>query len=489
MNLDTLVLPTDTRPVDALIKANEIDAPDDYHLYASPSQPMKVARRLIGDMFTTIDGHLLLRYWRGDWWAYSGTRWEQVEDLDVREPIWERLEEVTYIKKADEESPWDPAPDKINKLMEPLAIKTRLPTDLDAPFWATTKQRSSTVVSMNNGLFNFHTNQLEPHNPDFFTDWSLPFDYDPEATCPTWEAFLGDIFSHDPAGHHLIQEFFAYGLSGRTDLHKALLLQGPPRSGKGTISRTFKQIMGVDNVVSPSLHSLGSEFGLAELIGKPLAIIEDGRADDIRRDSSAVEKILNIVGEDAVSINRKNRDYWNGTLPTRIMLVSNEIPRFLDASGAITNRFMSVKLEKSYEENPDTTLGARINQELPGIFNWALEGMTRLNETNKFTRPATMTAMQDTMKDLASPLQIFVDEYYTITGDDDDVLALKEVSSQYRAWCESEGRNSVNQETLRQRLEALDPKITVKNTRVDGRKNRWVFGLQPLALRDFSTQS
>ncbi|HAT1137368.1 TPA: hypothetical protein I8W03_001379, partial [Corynebacterium striatum] len=92
---------------------------------------------------------------------------------------------------------------------------------------------------MNNGILDFRTRKFRPsHTPALFTTWHLPFDYDPHAECPTFEAFLNSIFEHDPAGRKTVQEFAGYAVSGRTDLQKALVIIGPARGGKGTLSRT-----------------------------------------------------------------------------------------------------------------------------------------------------------------------------------------------------------------------------------------------------------
>lgn len=464
-----------------LVAAGELDATDNFDVYPPAQLPMSVARRLVADLFTS-DQHRTLARWRGDFWTWEGAAWKQVEDeLDVKGPLWERLEKVTI--KGDnegEERPWAPTTAKVQNLMEPLAILSRNRDSVDAPMWLDNAERpdAARVVSMNNGLLDLHTRNLTPHTPTYFNTWALDFDYNAQATCPTWSTFLADIFEHDPAGEQFLQELAGYYVSGRLDQHKAGMIIGPPRGGKGVISRTFKRLVGLDNTVSPSLHSIGSEFGMAELVGKPLAIVEDARADGDHRSNLAVERLLNVIGEDALSINRKNRDYWNGTLPTRFLLVSNEVPRFLDSSGAITNRFIVVRLHKSFAANPDTTLGHRINQELSGIFNWALEGLDRLDRQGHFTRPATMDEMIDLMSDLASPVKKFLDEQYTVTGDQSHYIRVSDVHTKFKLWCEEQELKPLNRDTFVQRLTAAEPNVSSKNTVVPGnKKTRWIFGL------------
>jgi hypothetical protein len=58
---------------------------------------------------------------------------------------------------------------------------------------------------------------------------------------------------------------------------KAFLSVGPKRSGKGTIAQVLTRLLGADNAVAPTLAGLGTNFRLAPLIGKRVAIISDAR--------------------------------------------------------------------------------------------------------------------------------------------------------------------------------------------------------------------
>ncbi|MGP5241966.1 DNA primase family protein [Corynebacterium flavescens] len=469
--------PIDPRNTLQLVKSGEVEAPEEFDSYPSPAMPMGAARRLVSDLFTTAE-HKTLVFWRGDWWQWQRSSWARADsDLEVKGPIWHRLEEVTFSSKDDEPKPWAPTPAKVSNIMEPLAILTRIPDATPAPVWLD-GTAPAPLVSMNNGLLNIRTRELTGHTPAFFNTWALEFDYIPDAQCPIWDRFCAQVFAHDPKGALLLQEFAGYLISGRGDLHKALLIVGPPRGGKGTISRTLHALIGAANVVSPSLSNLGSEFGLAPLIGKPLAVVEDARADDDRRNNTTVERLLNIVGQDAVSVNRKNKDYWHGTLPTRFILISNETPRFLDSSGAIANRFMSVRLKASFADNPDTHLGEKLHKELPGIFNWALAGLRRLGKQGHFTRPATMDEMDDLLSDMASPVAQFLDEYYIVTGAQADVEKVTDAFGQYKMWAELQGMRPMVRDTFVQRFQAVNPGIEYKNTRLNGRPGRWFFGIR-----------
>ena len=470
-----------------LVASGELDEGGNWHEYPSPSRPYDVAQRATKEMFTTQDSGLkTLIYWSGDFWRYTGTHYALVKDeLEVKELLWQRLNRVHYLGKEGEELPWSPTTAKINGLIEPLKILNRVDSDMPAPSWLPQSDTfgldAKHVISTANGLLDLKGRYQVAHTPGLFTTWSLPFDYDPTAQCARWHKFLEEVFAHDPKGADLLQEFAGYLISGRTDLHKALLVIGPPRGGKGVISHIVQQLIGTANSVSPSLNALASEFGLEGLIGKPLAVVEDARSTD--KQNIIVERLLNITSEDEIGVNRKGIPYWYGQLPTRIMMFSNEMPRLFDSSGAITTRFMSIRLKQSFVDNPDPHLKDKLRAELPGIFNWALQGLDRLNHNNGvFTRPDTMDEMQDLMSDMSSPINRFFEEEYDVTGDLEDVLEVSTVMEVFKQWWEDQGGDKApNRDTFISRATAAVPELVYKNTHLHGTKKRWFFGIRTKA--------
>src|SRR5262249_59413215 len=138
-----------------------------------------------------------------------------------------------------------------------------------------------------------------------------------------------------PPAQDLLQEWFGYVLSGRTDLQKMLLMNGPTRGGRGTIGRVLTALMGKDSVAGLKLDDLGENFGMAHLIGKPLAIVGDERFSGSRM-SAGVPALLMITGEDTIPVNRKDRTRWNGRVPARGMRCCKELQKPADAAGAIS---------------------------------------------------------------------------------------------------------------------------------------------------------
>ncbi|WP_329532852.1 phage/plasmid primase, P4 family [Streptomyces sp. NBC_01450] len=343
-----------------------------------PTNPLAVARRLLPD-WQTEDGRLVCRRWRASWMRWNGSCWREMDEAQIRAGMYTRLEYAVYQAPGKdgqtEERDWAPTKQKIGNLLDALGAITLLPTDTDAPAWidgqGATGQDEGPIVACENGLLRIQDRALLPHGPEFFNLVSVPFAYDPDASAPTWERFLAQVWPEDPDTIAALQEWFGYVLSGRTDQQKILLIVGPSRSGKGTIARVLKALVGKENLAGPTLAGLGTNFGLSTLVGKSLAIISDARLSG-NDNSQVVERLLTISGDDTIDIDRKYREPWTGKLPSRLMILSNELPHFGDSSGVIANRFILLSMRVSWLGKEDPTLTDRLTAEMPGILNWAL---------------------------------------------------------------------------------------------------------------------
>ncbi|MFJ8857049.1 phage/plasmid primase, P4 family [Streptomyces sp. NPDC102451] len=428
-----------------------------------PSHPMAVARRLLPD-WQTEDGKLVCRRWRASWMRWTGTCWREIDEAQVRKGMYERLEHAVFRvpgkEGATEERDWAPTKPKISNLLDALGAVTLLPTDTDVPAWLDGAEVSEPddgpIVACANGLLRIRDRALRAHTPGFFNLVSVPFDYDPDATAPTWERFLSQVWPDDPDAITALQEWFGYVLSGRTDLQKILLMVGPSRSGKGTIARVLKALVGKENLAGPTLAGLGTNFGLATLVGKSLAIISDARLSG-NDNSQVVERLLTISGDDTIDVDRKYREQWTGKLPSRLMILSNELPHFGDSSGVIANRFVLLSMRVSWLGKEDPTLTDRLTAEMPGILNWALDGLARLQQTRRITEPVSSRDAVTTMRDTASPTSAFVRERCT-TGPACTV-PVDDLWTVWREWAEDNGVRAGTKQVFGRNLLSLIPQL------------------------------
>lgn len=315
------------------------------------------------------------------------------------------------------------------------------------------------IVACSNGLLHVGTRKLLELTPLFFNRVAVPFEYEPTAPEPVrWLQFLNQLWPDDPESIAALQEFFGYVLSGRTDLHKIMLLIGPTRSGKGTIARLLAALLGKGNVAGPTLASLETNFGLSPLLGKPLAVVSDARlaGGNVHQ---VVERLLSISGEDLLTVDRKYREPWSGKLPSRFLILSNELPRFGDASGAIANRFVVLAMHQSFLGKENHTLTDELTRELAGILSWSLDGLDRLNQQGKFTEPKASTDSILALQDLVSPVAAYVRDNCDV-GIGYEIL-IDDLFADWRTWCEDNGHKPGSVQTF-----GRDPRVVIPHLRV-----------------------
>jgi putative DNA primase/helicase len=436
-------------------------------LLPPPSDPMAVARIFIEQRYTQQGTHTL-RYWCGSWWKWHTTHWAEVEQRTVRSLLYHFTEKALYSDPKKGLLPWAPTCRRIGDLMEALGACTILSDHLLQPCWLDDRL-GGPIVAVRNGLLDVNTRELHAHSPFYFCTVSVPFDYD--ASAPESRRFLNfldELWPQEPEAIDALGEWFGYVISGRLDLQKILLMVGPTRGGKGVLARILAALVGKPNVCGPTLSSLNSEFGLAPLIGKSLAVVSDARFSG-RNSGPVVERMLSISGEDTLTVNRKYREQWSGKLPTRLHVISNELPHLGDASTAIVGRFIILILSRSWLGKENHELELQLLEELPGILNWSLDGLARLNRNDgRFTRVPSAEEAIITMSDLASPVAAFVRDRCTLHANLQ--VGVDELHAAFKQWCEEGEYQKSSKAVFGRNLMAACR--TVRKARVGGRTSR-----------------
>lgn len=433
---------------------------------SSPGQPMKVAREIL-EMRERP-----LRWWQGAYYEHQGRHWAETSDDLIKRWIYRATEDANYVgvdsKGETVVKAWAPTGGKVANVHDALSRGV-----------VQTEHEPVRIMAMTNGVLDPGTRTLTAHDVDTFNLSSLPFAYDPDATCPQWLEFLDSTLPGDREAHETLAEWMGYVLSGRTDLQKIGVLVGPTRCGKGTISRVLKAMVGPGGWAAPTLARFGSEFGMASLIGKGLAVMGDVRWTS-KYVIDAVPIMLGISGEDGFTIPRKHIGDWIGTLPTRLMLMSNDAPVFTDVSGALAGRMIYVAFHRSFLGAEDLRLESRLMGELPGILNWALNGLDRVSELGTFTQSAASLELAAEVDRDASPVKAWIDDRCLL--DPSSTVTLEALLSSYRDWLNTENMNlSPSSNRLSRDLKSAfgDQGVTVdRKPNGAGGKHRVVTGIR-----------
>jgi putative DNA primase/helicase len=171
---------------------------------------------------------------------------------------------------------------------------------------------------------------------------------------------------------------------GHTNQQKFAIFIGASRAGKGILISVIEALLGENNYLSSSFAPLISDFGLEAFIGKKVVVFPDAQRLGKGRDE-ATEKFLSIVGEDKIYINIKNQRPISAKLKCRLMVVCNELPNLSNNRAALSNRLLVFPFEESFAGREDFDLLPKLLEELPGIFSWALDGVSRILAGERLT--------------------------------------------------------------------------------------------------------
>jgi putative DNA primase/helicase len=472
-------------------------------LVLNPQDPLPSARLFLAQRHT-IDGILTLRHQGSVFYAYAddaGAYYERDEPA-VRSAVYGFLEpakrrgkkaiddaeqDKSDDKDKDEDDslvPFQPTQAKVNNVLDALRAVCNLPVSFAAPNWIADHPGFNPLdmLACRNGLLHIPSRTIHAPTPNFFTLNGIDFDYAPDAPSPVaWLDFLQQLWPEDEESRETLQEIFGYTLTPDTRFQKILMLIGPKRSGKGVTGRVLRRLVGDRNTCSPTLASFGLDFGKQVLVGKSLAIISDARLSGRTDMASVAETLLSISGEDPQTIPRKFLPDWNGKLAVRFLILTNELPRIGDASGALASRFVVLPLTTSFFGREDLGLFDKLVVEVPGILNWALEGRDRLYTRGYFRQPKSGDALVEALDELGSPEKAFLRERCQIRVGAS--VSHKKLFDAWRQWCAENGRDSpgTTHHFSRNLRAALPAGVTEKRVGSRGQQERMWVGLSLVA--------
>lgn len=450
---------------------------------AQNTEPLRLAECFRRTCYELASEPTLAR-WARAWWVYDGVRYIEHDDEKLKRDVFGFLD-VVVVEKRDQETNEvrrERVTAKRRSVYELIDALLRVMPILDggAPQWVYAQEKdpeATRLVPCANGLLDLRERKVYPPTPRLFSTQVLGAAWDPDAPEPVeWMKFLESIWGEDKESIRSLQQIFGYLISSDTEQQKLFSIVGPARSGKSTIGRILKALIGEDSVVNPTLSSLERPFGLAPLVGKSVAIIGDARLGGRADQATVVERLLSISGEDPISVDRKNRDSINVRMRVRILLLSNELPRLYDTSGALASRFLILQTTKSFLGSEDTRLEAKLLAELPGILRWAVEGYHDLLETGRFITPAASEQAIADLEAISSPIKVFLRDVCDVAPG--NTIECEELYERWSEWCRKNGRDAGNQQVFGRDLRTALPMIGQTQRRLlDGRRKRFYEGV------------
>ena len=322
------------------------------------------------------------------------------------------------------------------------------------------------LIAAENCVIDLDDERRRDHSPEFRFLSRLGCEFDPDAGCPRFRAFLNEVVPSDTERKKL-QEYAGYTLHHwGLPYHKALFLVGPTASGKSTFLDAINAMLGEDTVASLTPQQLtGERFAGAELYGKWANIRNDIPAQTVKNTGEFKE----ITAGDQIKAEQKRKDPFWFEPNAKHLYAANELPSTETDDEAFYRRILLAPFPETVPEaERDKHLDDKLEAELPGILNWAIEGLQRLVANGGFTGDRAPGHTQDTWQKWSDSVSRFADAAIDDDGTED--IPKAKIYAAFLEYCRQEGIPSDTQHSLTRGLKQEG--FADGRTYVDGSQER-----------------
>jgi putative DNA primase/helicase len=252
------------------------------------------------------------------------------------------------------------------------------------------------------------------------------------------------------------------------------------RNWKGAVTDVLVRLIGQNAVSSLSLEGFGTRFGSVATFGKLLNISSEATKLTARLEDC----LKRYTGGDLFTTDRKNQSMLQWKPTARSMIATNARPSVEDESDGFWRRMMVLpfRIQISRNEQNPNLASELVEEEIAGVFEWALEGLKRLHEQNGFTVPAISKQAQEEYRLESSPVKQFVSEHCVL--DPRRRIETTALYVDYVKWAEANGEELLTATQFGIRLGKAHRSVTKVRVRNAG---RLVYVYQGVALIEAGT--
>lgn len=299
----------------------------------------------------------------------------------------------------------------------------------------------SRLLNVANGMLDPLSGELLKHDPSYLSATQFPVGWDPHATAPVYEEWVRQCCGDQVED---LEETLSAMLDPGRSPTKAVLLYGPSRSGKSTLLRLARAVVGERNASAVSLHQISTnKFMAAELDGKRLNAAADLSAGHIEDLSS----FKLATGGDPIQAERKFGQPFVFTNRALFLFAANEIPSVGENSGAYLERMRPFLFGVSFAGREDPEIEERMLSELPGILASWVRALQRRTARGSWLPTSPEVAAEFARG--SDKVRLFLQE---CTRPDERGTGRRQVYTSYQQWCQSNGYASLGRNKFQARI-------------------------------------
>lgn len=304
------------------------------------------------------------------------------------------------------------------------------------------------VLTFQNGTLEIETGKFRDFSQADYCSIIMDYDYDPSASCPTWEQFIEDVTDEEPRRAENLQFIAGYTLIPDCRYQKVFILVGNGGNGKSVYLDIIQRLFGNSNVTHVEPTGLPQDFQRIRLKDSLLNIGADINSDFSKGEIR--EWLLKIADGTSIQACYKGKDHVDFIPRCKLVYACNAIPTAEIING-LSRRMLFIDFPCQYVETPDPknpkqkprdiNLIPKLTKELSGIFNWAYAGYKLLTTVNYFTDTPEQGTLLQQFEQTSNPVMVFCeDREFHGTQSRDDIYEW------YTSWCERTGHRPLSRE-------------------------------------------
>lgn len=245
-------------------------------------------------------------------------------------------------------------------------IPARL-TEFDSDGW---------LLNVQNGTINLRTGELQPHCRDNLISNVIEIPFEKGSDYELWDAFLWRVTDRNEDLYAYLRRFVGYLLVGDTSDQSLHFLYGLGANGKTVFCEVLQRLLGEYAItVSPDLIMLRRHASIpndvARLRGTRAALMNE-TSQGSRFDEA---KLKDLTGGDTLTARFLHQEFFDFRPTHRILIRGNHKPAIGGTDEGIWRRLRLVPFTVSIPpDEQDRELLHKLEVELPGILQWALQG-------------------------------------------------------------------------------------------------------------------
>lgn len=288
-------------------------------------------------------------------------------------------------------------------------------------------------INFKNGVLDLKTKELFPHSMSYGFFYCLPYDYDPNAVCPTFDQHLKDITCDDEELQNILLEFMGYAISNDEPwAQKALILTGEGNNGKSTFVKTLYNLVGPGSYSDIKIDQFGNQQNLANIEGK-LFNISDETPEKLYKSNH----FKNITAGGNETIKRLYVQPYSIKVRAKLIVLCNDLPQSKDTTHGFFRRLLIVPFDRIFTaKDEDPFISQKLESELSGILNRILARYEILLKNKRFLESARVKASVKDYMESNDPIRDWLSQCnYHFTADDKDFVTFTKLYESYKNFC------------------------------------------------------